>query len=165
MEIKEVGARELQMIQSIWKANAKLMPDDMRGEEVPYALLFEDAGATRWYAVLEGECVLVVGDLRPDLSASMLMLNHELSPPRAIFDEVRDVIDEFGLHRIQANVPSPAKSLKASLREIGFRQEGHLRRATYYDGRLTGIDIFAMYRDPSKKRDYVKVKEETYAVA
>lgn len=172
--VEEVGVREWQMIRAIWEANNAYLPDEMRGDEIPYALLFGDDGLTKWYAVPEGEAVLVVGDLRPELSASMLVLNHTTSAPWAIHKEVLNIINEFALQRIQSNVTAPqrrdvpdapTKGLKDMLKYIGFRQEGHLRRAARYNGFIANVDILALYREPSMKRDYVKAKEEIYATA
>lgn len=144
-------------LHEIWAKNAERLPDEMREPAILDYFLFDDGGATRFY-VVDGQAALVmVGDIKEGLSATVMPLNHDYADVGSMLHELREIIDEFSLRRLTAQVPAPVKDLKKALEQIGFRREGHLRRSTFWNGRLVGMDIYGLYRDPPRDGRYQQI--------
>jgi len=163
MLLDQMTPEAYEALHAIWDDAAERLPDEMRDPDLLDFWLFKDQGATKIYVVDETATVVVAGDLRPGLSATVMILNPEVADPGAIRRELWEVMGEFELNRLTANVPGPVKDVQRILKTVGFRREGHLRRATFWNGRLCGVDIYGMYRD--RRRDPAKEEEVMESVA
>jgi len=99
----------------IWQENSSRLADEMRDLEVVDNLLFADGGATQWHVILDRPTLMVVGEIKPGLSASILLLNHQFAEIGEIFHELREVIDTLELKRLTASVPGPVKDVQRAL--------------------------------------------------
>ncbi len=139
-------------LQAVWSANAERLPDHLRDPSWVDLLLFNDGGETQFRVVDGTSAVVIVSDVTPGLSATVMVLNHDQAEVGDLVRELRSVIEENDLRRLTAQVPAPVKDLQQALRAVGFRREGHMRRATRWSGRLVGLDLYGLYRDPPRER-------------
>lgn len=149
MQIPEMTEELYSALHDIWDSNAMRLPDEMRDPDLLDYFLFQDAGATKLYLVEPSPTLIMVGDIKEGLSATVILLNHEHAEVGQILREMRGIIDEFRLKRLTAQVPGPVKDVQKTLERVGFRREGHMRRSTVWNSRLVGIDIWGMYKDPA----------------
>lgn len=151
MLIDDMSLELFGAIQDIWQENEQRLPDNMRDPQIVESLLLKDNKATQWYMIADTAALLVVGDINPELNASVLLLNHEFAEIGEILHEMREVITALDLKRLTASVPGPVKDVQRALEQVGFRREGHLRRSMVWNGRLVGTDIYGLYRDPARE--------------
>lgn len=166
MHIEELSDATYEALHEVWDKNGPRMEDNLRDPNTLDYLLFQDGGATQFHVVDGTPAVVVFGSIKEGLSATVMILNHQLAEVGQILSELKGRMEEWNLKRLTANVPGPVKDVQKALKELGFRREGHLRRATFHNGRLCGVDVYGMYRDqPRKRPQRVEVREEEVAVA
>ena len=149
MQITNMTEEIYSALHELWEKNAARLPDELRDPDLLDYFLFQDGGSTRLYTVGQKPAVVIVGEIKEGLSATVLLLNHEFAEVGEILHELRQIIDELSLKRLTAQVPGPVKDVQRILEKIGFRREGHLRRSTIWNGRLCGTDVWGFYRDPT----------------
>lgn len=113
-------------------------------------VLYEDAAGLRAYAILSGvrlqhgavEIARVVVDRAFGIGGDLL---------DAI---VRYAFDDLGAHRIWTDCFDDNALARRTCAHYGFREEGVLRDAAWYDGRYRSVVIFGLLRDelPLEKR-------------
>lgn len=152
MEIPEITEDVYSALHDIWDRTADKRPDGMRSPDILDYFLFQDGGATRLFVVGGTPAIVIFGDIEEGLSARVVIVNPHEAEPSQILRELRDVMLEWDLKRLTAEVPGPVKDVQQTLKAVGFRREGHLRRATFWNGRLCGIDVYGIYKDAPKRR-------------
>ena len=149
MQITNMTEEIYSALHELWEKNAARLPDELRDPDLLDYFLFQDGGSTRLYTVGHKPAVVIVGEIKEGLSATVLLLNHEFAEVGEILHELRQIIDELALKRLTAQVPGPVKDVQRQLEKVGFRREGHLRRSTIWNGRLCGTDVYGFYKDPT----------------
>src|SRR5574342_1164418 len=84
-------------LHSIWEQNTGRMPDELRDPDILDWMIFSDEGRTRLYLVDDDPTLILVGDIKPELSATVVLLNHEHTEVGAVLHEMRSIIDELAL--------------------------------------------------------------------
>ena len=148
MQLAEMNDGIYDALIDLWDQEYYRLPDVMRDPDVMHNFIWGGA-ETKLYLVGEKPAVVVIGSIEPGLSASVMLVNFEAAEVGELLRELRLIIEEFDLKRLTATVPGPAKEIHRILEKIGFRREGHLRRSTFFNGRLCGTDIFGLYREPA----------------
>lgn len=148
MQLAEMNDGIYSALIDLWDQEYPRLPDVMRSPEVMHNFIW-GGEATKLYLVGEKPALVVIGSVEVGLSASVLLVNFEAAEVGELLKELRQIINEFDLKRLTATVPGPAKEVHRVLERIGFRREGHLRRSTFFNGRLCGTDVFGLYRDPA----------------
>lgn len=153
MEIQQLASEQGEIyspLHDIFEQAMGRMPDLMRNHDLLDQWLFHDGGATRLFLVEDTPSVLVLSNILEGLSADVMLLNPDEAEAMQIYRELLTVMEAWQLKRLTSQVPGPVKDVQRVLKEVGFRREGHLRRATYWNGRLCGIDVYGLYKDRPK---------------
>lgn len=167
MEIQELNNAEVyEALHGIWDQGAEFRSDSLRDPDILDYFLFQDGGATRFFLIGNTPSVALFSNIEEGLNALVTLLNPEEADAGQILSELTEVMGIWSLKRLTAHVPGPVKKVQSTLKEVGFRREGHLRRATYWNGRLCGIDIYGLYKDAPRRKQSRKeesAKLETVA--
>ena len=158
MKIQELSLELYGQIKSAWAANSERMQDADRDGAVLDYLLFQDGGDSQWYQVEGHRTWLFLRNVVPGLSASLWALNMDgpaaLPSTKATLGEI---MSEFQLQRLTVSIPSPLVRVAHAAQQLGFRHEGRLRSAMFYNGRVVDADIFGLIsEDPQTPRETPK---------
>ncbi|MFO1492749.1 MAG: GNAT family N-acetyltransferase [Kiritimatiellia bacterium] len=102
-----------------------------------------------------GDEVVVLQSDWPRRNATLLSFRREGDTWRAapvaselLADAVRMAFDELNAHRVQAFLPSTARSQCEQLADLGFQHEGALDSLHYSAGRFVDLVVLGRVRDP-----------------
>jgi hypothetical protein len=157
MKIREVNAAMLTDMRKLWVDSAPARADQFRDEELLRYFMMEDGGDSQWYVVPPAS-VIVINNVKPGLSADFLLMNGETPDYPALRSELRQIMREYDLRRINWTSPANVTAWAKIARLLGFQPEGRLRDALTFDLNYVDAVIFGLHRSE------VEYGEKTIAV-
>lgn len=132
-----------------WIENARNMADGDRPIEVFEHIVFDDPNVV-WFAVPKHRAWIYFRNIIPGLSADFHVLNRDgrkaLDAIPWVRNQISHVMRELQLLRVNCILPAPVKKVIQATESLGFKFEGKMRRALYFDGRPVDALIYGMTR-------------------
>lgn len=142
MKIENMSMDLFRQLWDWWSAEA--LSDEMKGQD-PFKYMLCETDDIPWYLV--DSTVFVVYKLRPGWDAEMLTLNlDKVNRDRGV-EEINNIFLEHELQRITLPVPHPVRKTARAAHRLGFKMEGRLHNATFYEGIFQDLDLFGAHRE------------------
>jgi len=132
-------------MRELWHETARARPDHLRDEDLLRHLMMEDGGDAQWY-VTPPSTVIIINSVRPSLSAEFMIMNGEPADYPAVRLELREIMREFDLRRLNWTVPANVSAWNTVARQLGFVPEGRLKDALTFDLDYVDAIIFGLHR-------------------
>lgn len=139
-------------IMFIWsKLNAinGIFDDYTRNRPELFAVKIRDPNSL-WLELEDGNGVLYMTNIMPHLSATahVTYWDRRLSARSELtMDCLRWAFEHLDLQKINLYLPHFAHRVHEFARQLGFRKEGRIRRASYSEGKLYDVVIFGITRE------------------
>jgi hypothetical protein len=141
-ELQEEGYAELL---ALWLNTDSERPDAERGQALLDHLLFDDGGASVWH-IVPPTGVFVLTKVVPGFAANITPIALYTVDAETAKAELRSVMREYDLRRIQCLVPAPVHAVRKNLKQIGFAEEGTLRDGTIYNDFYADAVVMGLHR-------------------
>ena len=158
--VSEITPEEARTILQAWTQAIPRLPDAQRTLESFEHILY--AENVIWYHGPTPRCYVYLTGLVPGLGASFHVLNLDgrkvLSDIVGIRTIVKEIMAENDLQRLVAYVPAPLTAVVRAAKDLGFKQEGKLRKSTYFNGKPCDVIVMGLLfeeleiNDKPKKR-------------
>lgn len=145
MRITQLDQETFLELRQLWLNTDPERPDTERGEGLLEYLLFDDGGASVWY-VVPPSGVFVISNIRPGFAANFTPVALYTVDAEKAKAELRSVMREYDLRKLNAVVPAPVHAVAHNLRQIGFAEEGRLRDGVIYDTLFTDAVVLGLHR-------------------
>lgn len=127
--------------------------DEMKDPEVMWSLMFEDPSKPPFYSV--SNVLFIVTNIVPGRSAVLYelgILDGDYDP-KEVKRELINIVKEYELKRLTFASSSCVTGFAPKLKELGFKYEGRMKFAAYYNGKISDIDLYGFYSiKPAKRR-------------
>jgi hypothetical protein len=144
--VSNVTPEESRIILEAWMEAVPRMPDVQRTVESFERVLYSENVV--WYHGPTPQSFIYLTGVMPGLGASFHALNLDgrrvLADLTGLRQTVKEIMAENDLPRLVVYVPAPLTAVTRAAKDIGFKQEGRLRRATIFNGKATDLVVLGI---------------------
>lgn len=144
--VRDITPEQSLSVLRAWVNSLPRQPDGYRSLDALNHILYDDQAV--WFHGPTDNSYIYLTGVQPGIGAQIHAISLDgrrvLADMKGLRTLIKEIMAELELPRIQCFVPAPLVNIHKMCKDIGFSQEGRLRKSAYFNGDRTDMIVFGL---------------------
>ena len=127
----------------LWQQEQPNMTPELQKPDA-FLYLLSQTDDSDWWIV--DNTVLIFDKIVEGWQAELIPLGLDRVNRKRGVEELQTAMEEYDLQRLTFFMPRPVRKLNRAAHRLGFRTEGVMKNATFFEGTFADLSIYGLYR-------------------